>query len=193
MKLTKREALSLVKVLVRHSVVSPVEHNDDLFLGCIQEDLEHFLLSDDEEKRDEEAEDDYKAPADPSGFADEEGGEGEGEEGEPEEGGGCDDREAQVEADACIYAADLIALKPFNAAKKRAKKAVMRFHCGTLDSASLAVGSQTVNDVTHVVRRLKELHVLGGDACTWHVFAVAKFPLPWMDLLTFGEVFEVVT
>lgn len=204
MKLTKEQALDLVKVLSHYGTFTDVVNVN---VSGLCSELEDYVLSDgeevEEETDDEEDEEDTAAAEGPSGEEDEE------EPREQEDDEGSEAASAGEEADeqgdeelypdCAVHASTLHDLKAVKA--KVISSSVgdpddeVRLEFEECDSeCDLLVDGDPTCRVQYVRRSGTELHVAElteQGLRNWHVFGVLKFPKEWTAALPVGELVEV--
>lgn len=212
MKLSKEQALDLVKILAHYEVVtdSPIQDVDS---SDLRRDLEEFILEgaedcdedccSDEEDDDEETEDDSDEEEEDSSEEDEEDDEESGEDEESSEEDDDDDPEEEdLNADIYVLGSDLHGLKVAkgkiisSSAGDPDDEVTLEFENTEDDEANvcdLLVDGQPLGPITHVRRKGKELHVAESNAGSraWHRFEVTKFPKGWADVLPLDQLAEV--
>lgn len=203
MKLTKQQALDLVKVL-SHYETSTVQVDADVrSLRC---DLEEFVLA--KEETDEEADEEGEGAGEE---ADDEEDEEERSEQEDDASDEADDagEEADEEGDdeeptGYVRGDDLHALKPCKGQVVSSgvgdpdADVVIEFEhvsCGRETNVDVLIndGEDFIGPVTLIRRKGAELHIaeeLDGNV-TWHRFAVSRFPKGWADALPVNQLIEV--
>lgn len=209
MRLTKRQALDLVKVLSHYQTLD-TQHAITNVWGLCGE-LEEFVLGEEEtsdedeegDDEDEEAEED----ADEDKSVDEEEDEEEPSEQEDDEGDEADDEGDEAdEGSNCCPECDgdadggaLHDLSPIRAkviessSGEKGEVVQLEFELdpkpGTVD---LMIGGLYVGPLLCVKRTGTELHVLDSSD-DWHQFSVAKFPKEWQKALPAGDRLRLVS
>jgi hypothetical protein len=207
MKISKRDALTLAKILVHHvrdDGETKTEHEDDLvelsdridsYLsdedGTCSDHCEdhHKDAEDDEEEEDEddeEVEDDGDEEEDLDDEEDEEEDEEDEDSDEEEDEDGVDGAE-ELEADCFVTPAELNGLKPL-----KSDGAVVEFEDCDDDSDTVAVIEDGFTEftITHLRRKGKELHIC-SDEGDWYVYEVERFPAGWASVLPLNQLVEV--
>lgn len=214
MKISKKDALTLAKVLHQHvghcalvgdgarsefqDTLEDLSARVDEFLVYGDEvdddECEHDCCADDEEEGDKETEDDDEDKEDPS----EEGGEEDDEEedededsSEEDDDGDSEDEDEGLDVDSYVGGAelhDLTAVKSDDGAVEFEHVEGDDYEDPRVDL--LVDGYTKIEGVTHIRRQGKELHVRDSDA-KWSVFYVTKFPKAWVSTLPLSELVEV--
>lgn len=210
MKLSKEQALDLVKILTHYQTLAPDGDVADAHGLCC--DLEEYVLrgdEDEEETDDEEDEEDDGADEEDSGEEDAE----EPDESEDEEGDEADDEgeedddegpadEEELDVDSYAYSGDLHDLKPAKAKIISSSvgdpddEVTLEFEHTEGDDANvcdLLVGGEPIGPITHVRRKGSELHVAESNSGerAWHRFHVSRYPKGWADALPLDDLVEV--
>jgi hypothetical protein len=196
MRVSKEQALELVKLLERHNHAAQE-------WGSILVELQHaleqvVLYGDDEEGEDddEKAADDDEEEEGAAGAADEEDAAGAGEDKEPAEGQAGDrlqdEEESELDADRAASTGDLCRLKGIKVRTGIGQQfGTLAFErCGQAVDLHASNGVCSVFNVTYLKRFAKELHVR-DDRGTWSVFKVSKLDRAWTKLLPLEELVEV--
>ena len=221
MKLTREQALDLVKILSHYQTLAPDNGVGDADGLC--SDLEEFVLSgsdedddaaedsddeegddDEEDEEDEDSDEDdseEEDPEEPDESEDDEGDEAD-DESEEDDGEGDGDSEEELETDSYALGRDLHDLKV-------AKGKIISSSVGDPDDVvtlefehtegddadvcDLLVNGDPVGPIVYVRRKGSELHVAEGsdDDRTWHRFNVSRFPKGWADVLPVDDLVEV--
>jgi hypothetical protein len=210
MKLSKEQALDLVKILTHYQTLAPDSDVGDAMGLC--SDLEEYVLHGDEDEdgdeeetddeEDEEGEEDSgeKDAEEPDESEDEEGDEAD-DEGEEDDDGGDPDEE-ELDVDSYAYAGDLHDLKVVKAKVISSSvgdpddEVTLEFEHTENDDANicdLLVSGEAIGPITHVRRKGTELHVAENNSGerAWHRFHVARFPKGWADTLPLDNLVEV--
>lgn len=197
MKINKKEALALAKVLHQHTgsplvVMSQSEH--DKTVHALQARLDRFIMVDgaDADHVDEDCcpkESPAKKQAQPCDFFDD--GEDDDEDvfDEEEEDDEEEDGEQEAAVDLEVPAGDLHDLAPAKATVGAVEfEHVFDEHTSRLDL--LLDGETTIEHVTHLRRHGKSLEVKAAGR-DWTSFEVSKFPKGWASALPLGELAAV--
>lgn len=220
MKINKKDALALAKVLHQHvdhlhsclaSGESKSKHQDTLedlaarvdeFLVCgdVDDDVcEHDCCVDEGEADDDEGDEDLGEEEEDAGEEDEENDEESDEDKESSEEDDGDDPEVEEEDEldpvSFVYGSELHDLKP-----AKADEGSVEFEL--VEDANLDDGEEgdrvdllvdsylKIEGVCHIRRKGKELHVHDSEG-NWHVFNVSRFPKGWSDALPLDDLVEV--
>lgn len=201
MKISKEEALELVKILHPHTDFDGPKSSHQRVLEKIQDRLTDYLVNDDEEccdheeeeGDDAEAEDEYEDEEDSSEEGDEEDDEDEDEGKESSEEDDDDDSEDEEDsADITVYGDELHALKACTTSDGALEfEHVIDEDGEEEDQVDLLLdGAVYVEKVVRIRRKGKELYVYDDEGSS-HQFDVSKFPKGWADLLPIGDLAEV--
>lgn len=221
MKLTKEQALDLIKVLSHYETLvgscpidSPTRYAtlgslQEFVLGEDEDSCEADDDCEDEETDDEEdEEDDGEDEEDSSEEDDPESDESEDEEGDEADDAGEEDddgsaaAEEELDPDAYALGSELHDLKVAKAKVISSSvgdpddEVTLEFEHTEGDDADicdLLVSGEPVGPITHVRRKGTELHVAenNGGSRNWHRFHVARFPKGWADALPLGDLVEI--
>ncbi len=216
MKITKTNALTLMKILSHYTTVMDYDHRVHGGHG-ICSDLENFLLGEDEDEdtneQDEEEEEECSDEEidceedeeesvvkedDPSCEADDLGEEDDCDCGNCETG--C---YHSLDADATVDGGDLHYLSQIRAkviASANAEKDevfTLEFECESEDGATDLLLNDDSNilwicSLSYVKRTGKELHVCEKSG-EWHRYSVSKFPKDWQNALEAGVLHEITS
>lgn len=210
MKISKKDALALAKVLHQHvahcAVINDPEFQntlEDLSARChmflvygeeAEDEDGHECCDHGEEDEDDEAEDDLDEEEEDSSEEDKEDDEESGEDeesSEEDDDGDSEDEEDDLESD-CYTTGD--ELHELTAVKS--DEGAVEFEHVEADGDEgcrvdlLVDGYTQIEDVTYLRRKGKELHVRDGNA-DWSVFYVNKFPKDWAVALPLNQLVEV--
>ena len=207
MKLTKDQALDLIKILSHYETFDARVNTADLSGLCC--DLETFVLSgdtDEEEDEDSEEDEDLDEEEDdekPNEQEDEEDDES-SEESEEDDG---ESEEDDIECDSYCYGSDLSTLKQAKARVVSSSfgdqddEVTIKFEeddedCALVVSINGSTSHQTYySPVTHVKRTGTEVHVAVADHDdrTSHRLGVTRFPKGWSTELPVGDLVGIET
>lgn len=195
MKINKKEALALAKVLHQHTgstlAIAPQSEHDET-IHALQARLDRFIMVDGADA--DHVDDDFRPKASPAKrqaqpcdfFSDEEDDAEEEEDIDDEvddedddEDEDCDDDVEQH--DRTVDGEDLHALKPATS-----KDGALEFERVKGQVDLLVGGEPAVEDVTYVKRTGRALEVKASDG-GWTGFEVSKFPKGWASLLPAGD------
>lgn len=210
MKLSKEQALDLVKILIHYQTLAPC--GDVADVHGLRRDLEKYILGgdeDEEETNNEKDEEDDETDEEDSGEEDVEepdkSKDGEGDEaddeGEEDDDDGLADEEALC-VDSYVYSGDLHDLKPAKAKIISSSvgdpddEVILEFEHTDGDDANvcdLLVSGEPIGPITHVRRKGNELHVAENNSGerAWHRFHVSRYPKGWADVLPLDDLVEV--
>lgn len=204
MKLSKEQALDLVKILT-HYQTWVLDSGVANARGLCRLFEEYILKGDeDEEETDEEDEEDDEAPEEDSGKEDaEKSDESEDEEGDEAHEDEEDSDEEELDIDSYVFSGDLHDLKPAKAKIISSSvgdpddEVTLEFEHNEDDdgdcSCDLLVTGEPIGPITHVKRKGTELHVAetSNGSRAWHRFHVSKFPKGWASTLMIDELTKV--
>ncbi len=197
MKITKKEAVELSKALHQYQYTGgqliSSDHLDTLI--ALNERLEEYLVAEVEET-DEEVEEDEDSEEDSSSESDEEDDEDKAESEEASDDADAEeDDEEELEADYLVEGDALHNLIGAKSTDGTIEFELIDMHDVEGDDDDQRVdlvleGYTEINDVTHVRRKSKELHVRDADG-EWTIFEVSKFPKSWTSTFPLGGLVEV--
>lgn len=203
MKLSKKQALDLVKILTHYQTLVPDGDIADVHgLRC---NLEERVLNGDEDEEEiddeEDKEDDGTDKEDSGEKDDEEPGEAEDEEDEEVDDGGPEDEE-KLDVDSYARSRDLHDLKPAKAKIIGSStgdpddEVILEFeHTGgdDVNICDLLVNGEPIGPITYVRRKGNELHIAENNRGkrVWHRFHVSRYPKGWADVLPLDDLVEV--
>lgn len=193
MKINKREALALVKVLNQHGVgsdthlasTSKTDHQNTL--EDLADRMDAFLVHDEPNCCDVGS-DDAKA-ADDGGEEEEDSAE-EDEEDDEEESDEDDSDSDDDDALDCDYECTAGELHDLEAVKS-SKGAVEFEEVDSHGSCQLILDGSTEHSVAYLRRSSKALHVI-DDRENVHVYNINRFPKAWVTFFPLDELIEVV-
>lgn len=184
MKITKKEALALAKVLHQHNpspflIAAHTQHDE--VLAALSARVDRFILVDEADA--DYVDDEYLPEKSPAKKAEQPCDFYEGDEGLP-----CDDDsddDEDEEHDCTSAASALHDLKPATG-----KAGTLEFEESAETVDLLVAGEPVVEDVTHVRRGGRLLEVKDAEGA-WSSFEVSKFPKGWASLLPAGDLVKV--
>lgn len=204
MKITREQALDLVKVLSHYQTLG---ESVDVDVHGLCASFEDYLLNEGEGYQDEEDEEDEgtyeKAPRkknveEPYEQEDDQGAEAD-DEGEEADSDNCSDEEgteyryvAGIELNNLKKVKATVIESSVNDANERVTLEFLTDEESNLD-CELFVNGESACNVTYILRKANELHVAEGRNrnVRWHTYHISKFPKGWVELLPLNGLIEI--